>query len=82
MELIIRDYRELARFCRDLREQNRMTQQELADAIGLSSLQLVSGAESESQPSRQKPRKQILAYFGYEVQEAYIVREKEKEKAP
>lgn len=64
---------ELARLCRSLREAAGLTQRELADAIGEKSVQQISNAESEAQPSRLSTRRRILQHFGQEVTEAYLV---------
>lgn len=73
--LILDDWKALARYCRKLREDAGLSQQDLADAIGEKNPQQISNAESELQPSRQSIRKRILEHFGYEVNDAFTVTE-------
>ena len=73
MKIQLESPAELARLCRELREQGGLTQKELAKAIGVGSVQAISNAESELQPSRFGIRQQILSHFGKSVREVYIV---------
>ena len=79
MKIHLESPAELARLCRELREQEGMTQKELAEAVGVGSVQAISNAESELQPSRFGVRQQILNYFGKSVREVYLVEDMPKQ---
>ncbi len=64
---------DLADLCRSLREAAGLSQAQLAEAIGETRLQMVSKAESRTEPSRFAVRARILQHFGYAVREAYVV---------
>lgn len=76
--LILEDWKALARLCRKLRTDAGLSQKQLADAMGDASVQDVSNAESEKQPSRQAMRRRVLEHFGYSVTDSFKVEEVRK----
>ena len=64
---------ELAHLCRELRVKGKLTQEQLADAIGEKTKQAVSNAETATDSSRLKIQRRILEHFGKELDVVYRV---------
>lgn len=64
---------ELAMLCRSLRKRAKLTQQELADAIGEKTAQAISNAERARGTNRLAVQRRILEHFGKSVEVTFRV---------
>lgn len=72
--LVLDSWKALAQFCKRLRLEDGKSTAELAEALGVNR-QEVTNAEStaDSAAPRMASRRRILAHYGYEVTEGFIV---------